>query len=314
MNTTPQGLAWRSADDKLYYSTGVYSSGAMPIRSINRDGTGESAVQSGPAWDEAGYGLCILPSAWAATNAAGKTMMTIGTNRGIVFSSCDPWNTPMNFTQLWKYGTNPQMTGYDYGDGYSGIAWVEVGVAQDLVASGSDLPGPAATLWFMRASDFANRGSAVPQPYKIVSVQDKMFTTAKALYGAGYDATNHILYAYEGLYGGPTVVHAWSVADTTFVNYPPSAITNLAAGNPTFTSITLSWTAPSDDHDAKAAGYDVRYSTSAITNDATFAAATQVSGVAAPASPGLPEQLVVTGLTRGTLYYFAVKSYDSQAS
>ena len=316
VNTNPNGLVWRSADDKLYYSAGVYGSGQMPIRSINRDGTGESAVQLGPAWNEGGAGLCILPEAWAAANAAGKSMVTIGTNRGIVFSSCDPWNTPMSFTQLWKYGTNPQMTGYDYGDAYKGIVWVEVDTAQDLVVTGSNLPGPVATIWFMRASDFANRASVVPQPYQILSVQDKMFTTAKALCGAAYDSVNHILYAYEGAYGTAVVVHAWSAFDSTFINNPPSTITNLAASNPTFTSITLSWTAPSDDHDPgnRAAGYDVRYSTSAIANDADFAAATQVTGEPTPSSPGLPEQMVVTGLTRGTLYYFAVKSYDSQAS
>jgi hypothetical protein len=311
VSTNPNGLVWRSADDRLYYSKSAAGSGAILVQSINRDGSGESAAQSGPAWNEGGNGLCVLPDAWAAASAAGKSMMTIGTNRGVVFSSIDPWNTPMGFTQLWKYGTNPTMTGYTYGDAHYGIAWIEVDTAQDMVFTGSELPGPEATLWFMRASDFASRGAAVPQPYLIQSVQGKLLTTAKALYGAAYDSTNHILYAYEGALGTATVVHAWSVYDAASINNPPTTITSLVASSPGYYEVTLTWTAPQDDHGVggKAAGYDVRYSTSPI-DDTNWDTAIQASGEPSPSSPGLPEQMVVTGLSRGTTYYFAVKSYD----
>ena len=55
--------------------------------------------------------------------------MTVGPVRGIVFSSVDPWNSTVTVSRLWKYGTNPEMTGYDFGDTYNGFAWVEVGGA-----------------------------------------------------------------------------------------------------------------------------------------------------------------------------------------
>ena len=64
----------------------------------------------------------------------------------------------------------------------------------------------------MRVSDFENRASVVPQPYQILSVQSRMFTTANALDGLTYDATNHVLYAYEGVYNGLTIVHAWQAS------------------------------------------------------------------------------------------------------
>ena len=312
VNTTPASLVWRSTDDKLYYSTIAYSSMQMNFRSISRDGTGESAVKLAAAWNEGGNGLCQVPDAWAAANAGGKNLLTIAPVRGAVFTAVDPWNASVTVNQLWKYGTNPEMTGYDYGDGYSGICWVELDSAnKDLVFCGSDLPGPKSTIWFMRVSDFEQRATTVPQPYRIQSVQDKMFTTSNNISGVTYDATNHVLYAYEGAWSGPTIVHAWSV--TAAVNHPPSAITNLAASNPTFTSITLSWSAPMDDRGAggKAAGYDIRYSTSLIT-EANWASATPVAGAPTPSSPGLPEQFIVTGLTRGTPYYLAVKSSDAE--
>ena len=131
-----------------------------------------------------------------------------------------------------KYGTNPQMTGYDFGDAYNGIAWVEFGTNKDFVVCGSNLPGPNATFWFMRVADFENRRPAAPQPYKIESVQDKMFTTAKNLSGLGYDSTNRVLYAYEAAQNTVTIVHAWQVSEAG--DEPPTPITDLAASNPNF--------------------------------------------------------------------------------
>ena len=88
----------------------------------------------------------------------------------------------------------------------------------------------------------------------------------------------------------------------------------ISSGNvtatPTPTTITLSWTAPGDDVDSgQAAEYDLRYSTSVIT-DGNWNAATRATGVPAPQSVGSPESFTVTGLTPGTLYYFAIKTAD----
>ena len=96
------------------------------------------------------------------------------------------------------------------------------------------------------------------------------------------------------------------------INLPPAAITDLAASNPQISSVTLTWTAPWDDKGPgnAAAGYDVRCSTSAIT-EANFAAATVVPQTLAPKAPGQSETLVASGLTPATTWYFAVKSTDN---
>ncbi len=62
-----------------------------------------------------------------------------------------------------------------------------------------------------------------------------------------------------------------------------------------------------------ATAYDLRYSTAAI-DDSNFAAATQVTGVAAPKVTGSAETFTVTGLAGGTFYYFALKVTDDSAN
>jgi hypothetical protein len=90
----------------------------------------------------------------------------------------------------------------------------------------------------------------------------------------------------------------------------PEAITNLAASNPTATSVDLAWTAPGDDGaSGTATTYDVRYSTSLITA-ANFGSATEATGEPTPSVAGSSESMTVSGLSIGTIYYFAIKTSD----
>lgn len=75
-------------------------------------------------------------------------------------------------------------------------------------------------------------------------------------------------------------------------------------------SVTLTWTAPGDDGSSgTATSYDVRYSTSAIT-EANWGSATQASGEPSPHAAGTDESFTVTGLDPNTTYYFAIKTSD----
>ncbi|HUW82203.1 MAG TPA: fibronectin type III domain-containing protein [Phycisphaerae bacterium] len=77
----------------------------------------------------------------------------------------------------------------------------------------------------------------------------------------------------------------------------------------------LRWTAVGDDGaDGKAAGYDVRYSTRPITNEAEFGAAQEVVGLRLPRPSGATETALATGLTGGTQYYFAVRVTDESSN
>ena len=96
------------------------------------------------------------------------------------------------------------------------------------------------------------------------------------------------------------------VADAT----PPDAVSDLATGTVTTSSVDLSWTAPGDDGaTGTATTYDVRYSTSTITAG-NWASATQATGEPAPQVAGSAETFTVTGLSESTTYFFAIKTSD----
>ncbi len=97
-----------------------------------------------------------------------------------------------------------------------------------------------------------------------------------------------------------------SSSDTT----APQAIANLAVGEVTSTTVTLTWTASGDDGTGgTATAYDLRYSTAPITAE-NFISATPVSTVGAPKIGDSAEIFTITGLATGTKHYFAIKVRD----
>jgi len=90
----------------------------------------------------------------------------------------------------------------------------------------------------------------------------------------------------------------------------PATIATITTSDPTQTSLTLNWTAPGDDGTTGTASeYDIRYSTSPIT-ESNWSSATQVSGEPNPQTAGSSENFTVTGLSPSTMYYFAIKTAD----
>jgi hypothetical protein len=305
----PIGMSIRSTDGLLYYCTGASGSGQSSWRFCNLDGTAESTNRLSPAWSSSGWGLCEIPADWANTYAGGKNLITVGNFYGARINAADPWNDPVTWTTLVGYDGSHLMTDYDYYDQMIAIEWVSVAGEANVVIGGKDNSVPAANLWFYRAADVQNPAQIyTPQPYKTLAVQDKMLVTGNTtIHGLAYDAAHSILYAYEGAYQLPTVVHAWQVLDN-----PPTAVTDLGAATADWFAVTLTWTAPSDDHgaDGAAAIYDVRYSTAAI-DDTNWASASQCTGEPVPATPGASESFTVTGLQANTQYYFALKAADA---
>jgi len=102
-------------------------------------------------------------------------------------------------------------------------------------------------------------------------------------------------------------------ASVTVIN---SKITDLAVGNPTYTSLTLTWTSPQSSPPiwGPAEQYDIRYSLSPITTVAEWKAATQLANPPTPLPPGSPETLIVIGLNTCTTYYFAIKAADAKGT
>ncbi|MFP4521016.1 MAG: GDSL-type esterase/lipase family protein [Fibrobacterota bacterium] len=95
----------------------------------------------------------------------------------------------------------------------------------------------------------------------------------------------------------------------------PAAISDLSAAPGQYSgTVDLSWTAVGDDGTSGTAGeYDIRYSTSTIT-EANFSSASVFGAGPSPSVAGASESTIVTGLNPGTVYYFAIKASDGTNS
>lgn len=90
----------------------------------------------------------------------------------------------------------------------------------------------------------------------------------------------------------------------------PAAITDLEVKRPNPRSVSLEWTAPGNDgHIGTAESYDIRYSTTPIT-EANFNSAHQADITIVPAEPGTRQSFKVLELETDQLYYFAIKTAD----
>ena len=91
----------------------------------------------------------------------------------------------------------------------------------------------------------------------------------------------------------------------------PSDVIDLAITDVTFSFINLTWTAVGDDGNAGTASeYDIRYSTSEIT-EGNWDNAVKVTGEPNPNSAGSVESHIVENLEYNTTYYFALKVIDN---
>ncbi len=107
----------------------------------------------------------------------------------------------------------------------------------------------------------------------------------------------------------------WSTRVAHFVfeidTVPPDAITDLAVSNAFANNVILTWTATGDDGTVgTASSYDIRYSTSPIT-DANWDNATVYPNTIHPQASGSTEVDTLTGLDFATTYYFAIKAIDN---
>lgn len=90
----------------------------------------------------------------------------------------------------------------------------------------------------------------------------------------------------------------------------PSRVTNLSAATVDTSSILLRWTAPGDNGPwGTAARYDIRRAPGPI-EEGTWGSAVLIDSLPPPRTTGEREELLVSSLQSGTVYYFALKTAD----
>ncbi|MCK5399002.1 S8 family serine peptidase, partial [bacterium] len=110
-------------------------------------------------------------------------------------------------------------------------------------------------------------------------------------------------------------INSWKLEITSYGQpsdaVPPADISDLSASTgEAIGAVNLSWTSPGDDGSSDTATrYIIKYNTVNIT-DGNWTSSSALSNLPAPKIGGSSENLTVTGLTEGQLYYFAIKTED----
>ncbi|WP_167859704.1 fibronectin type III domain-containing protein [Paenibacillus cymbidii] len=257
--------------------------------------------------DESGNVSALSEVAHATTNAAGKIVLSPGmvTNESAHGDatlmadeqslSGDPrggaGGAPLTqWTPGYAAGTYPAGAYIDLGKDYVLTDfWIYDSNGVDYLTLSTGSPGN----WDVRQSVYMNtyrtwRSYVPPTP-----LQSRYVRTTMEYGGANF---GEIV-----LYGVPA----------TLDTIAPSAVSDLGVVTATTSSIAFAWTAPGDDDNTGiASSYDIRYSTSPIT-EYNWSSATSLNGVPAPAASGTKQSMTASGLANGTVYYFAMKTTDA---
>ncbi|NOK10547.1 lamin tail domain-containing protein [Corallococcus exercitus] len=169
---------------------------------------------------------------------------------------------------------------------------------QDAFGNGVPVTSPSVTL-SLPAGAFTLGGTVSAAPVDGVAT-----FTGVSIAGHG---TTHLVASAQGL-------QDVSSADVQVVDDVAPAKPVLTQTGATETGLTVQWTGVGDDGaQGQLASQELRYSTSAITTDAAFDAATPVT-VGAPVPPGTVQSATLTGLAAGKTYHVALKATDAHGN
>ena len=210
----------------------------------------------------------------------------------------------------------------------------ETAPAPALISVEGDMTETSVPLSWTASGDNGAKGRAdrYDLRYDTEAITEGSFEDATPVAGLGtpLESGETELFTIEGLLRETTYHIALKIGDevpnwsdisnvltvTTPDLTPPGAVSDLAASPLSESEVALTWTAPDEDGlrglrsgGGQATAYDVRYSSSPITEE-TWEDAAKVPGIDPPGPPGIGEDAVVSGLSRQTLYYFALKTSD----
>src|SRR6266487_2478459 len=280
-----------SAADVYAVGFGYNGSATMPLiyhKTISGEGISNLSL---PGWSS-GYLYSVWGSSAADVYVAGE-----GFKGAAFLPLLFHWNG-----SSWTDVSPSLPTGWSSGN-FKGL-WGSS--ASDVYAVGSGFKGSAFVplLYHWNGSGWTEASPSLPTGWNSGYLSGVWGSNASNVYAVGY--------GHNGSVNMPMLYHSSQtgqdlVAPGDVTNF--SAMTGISNG-----SVNLSWTAPADDAGNNGSGpvdsYLVKYSTSPFSswNDGTPV----TSGLTEPTAPGTIQTMTVSGLTPGTLYYFAIRAQDEQ--
>jgi hypothetical protein len=165
-------------------------------------------------------------------------------------------------------------------------------------AGGLSAPGTSGTWYQGSGQDGASRYGTPLFMDSTFATFDPRLRAGSAAIGMGTSGTDVGAIPYTVL--GPDIT-------------PPGAVTNLGTSMISDQNLALIWTATGDDGlSGQATAYDLRQSSTPL-SDANFAGAASIP-LTAPGTSGSSQGTVVTGLSPGATYYFAIKVRDESGN
>lgn len=308
-------------------------SGGVPVIGSQPTGsavdTGETATMSVNAAASAGqvtFQWYEGTSGDTASPISGATSATYTTPAYVSAGSYDYWvavtddNATVNSDTATVTVTDPDVTAPSAVADLASTATTVSSVSLQWTASGDDASTGTATSYDLRYStsniaddtDFDNATQVTGEPTPAVA------GTTESMTITGLDPSTTYYFAIKTSDEESNVSSLSNIANETTLELDttaPATVTDLSSSTQTTGSITLAWTAPGDDATTgTATSYDIRYSTSDITNDTDFNNATQATGEPSPSVAGTTESFTVSGLAEDTTYYFAIKTTDEQSN
>jgi hypothetical protein len=186
-------------------------------------------------------------------------------------------------------------------------------IALEWTAPGDDGTTGKAAAYDLRWSSSAITSANFASARAIDAPAPSPARTRESVTVSGLPAEALVYFALKTRDEVPNVSELSNVISVGTGGVPPAAVQGLTAKNPTGTTVDLSWKPSGEDgNTGNATSYDIRYSTSAIT-DANFGAATSVLRPATKPKPAM-ERFTIRDLASGTTYYFAIKAIDKGGS
>jgi len=132
----------------------------------------------------------------------------------------------------------------------------------------------------------------------------------ESVIASGFPSEDIVYFALKSRDEVPNVSGLSNVLQVTTPGVPPAPVLGFIVSDPTGSTVDLVWQPSGDDgNTGNATTYDIRYSTSPLT-DANFDAAASVLRPATNPKPAF-ETYTLGGLANQTTYYFAIKAIDN---